>query len=106
MYLTAARIESENLKLTERLILTVKLSLIRRISSDFGGVELGLGELEVGELGHVGAGGAAVVLGDLVELLLEGALDLGGGVHQLAAGGLLLLGVLADLEIKVVKLDE
>ena len=81
-----------------------QLSLINRVRADTRGLlqvdvlELGLGELEVGEFGHVDAGLAAVLLGHLLQLALQIGLRLRRGVHQLAAGALLLVGVLANLK--------
>lgn len=45
-------------------------------------------ELEGGEGGHVDAAGATVLLGQLLQLLLQFAFDLGRGVDQLAAAGM------------------
>lgn len=49
------------------------------------GVDLDIGELEVGELGEVGLAVAAELLGDTIKLVLNLALDFGAGVHQFAA---------------------
>ena len=57
----------------------------------------GVHELDVGELGHVGARGSAELLGDLVHLPLHLRVRLGRRVHQLAARRLLLVRVVTYL---------
>lgn len=52
------------------------------------GAHLGFLEFEGGEGGHVDAAGASVLLGQLLQLLLQFAFDLGRGVDQLAAAAI------------------